>query len=366
MSLDEREVTALRAWVAAALDEQVVECGVLAEGLNLVVRLATTDDEYVLRRPTDLRATPGFVDTQTEHAVLKRLVSTDVPAPRPVAHCRDEPILGAPFVVTTRLDGSVVPLGSRLPPRYRHPAARERLVGELVDTLATLHTTPTEPFDVCETRSLSDQLVADRERIERAATDVSASFTDLAALGDRLLERAPETTRPVLVHGDYRPGNVLFVDANGTDPTDATEAVPRVAGVLDWETPTLGDPRGELGYVLLRWHDPRDPTPALDGLQTHTGESVPEPLERAAETGLAPFTAVDGCPGRRAVIDRYETRTGRSFDCPAFALAHGAFTLAAVWTTLHSRAGGGATGRLPWIDYLRRTGELALDGRLAV
>ena len=366
MSLDEREVTALQAWVAAELDERVAECEVLAAGLNLVVRLVTTNGEYVLRRPTELRATPGFVDTQTEYAVLERLVSTDVPAPRPVAHCRDESILGAPFVVTTRLDGNVVPLGSRLPPRYRHPAARERFVHELVDTLATLHTTPTEPFGVCERRSLSDQLVADRERIERAADDVSVSFTDLAALGDRLLERAPETTQPVLVHGDYRPGNVLFVDANGTDPTDATVAVPRVAGVLDWETPTLGDPRGELGYVLLRWHDPRDPTPALDGLQTHPGEPVPDALERAAETGLAPFTAADGCPGRRAVIDRYETRTGRSFDCPAFALAHGAFTLAAVWTTLHSRGGGGATGRLPWIDYLRQTGELALDGRLAV
>jgi aminoglycoside phosphotransferase (APT) family kinase protein len=47
----------------------------------------------------------------------------------------------------------------------------------------------------------------------------------------------------VIVHGDYRMGNVLI------HPTQ-----PRIAAVLDWELSTLGHPLADLGYVCMDYH----------------------------------------------------------------------------------------------------------------
>jgi aminoglycoside phosphotransferase (APT) family kinase protein len=70
---------------------------------------------------------------------------------------------------------------------------------------------------------------------------------DLAA---RWLEaRAPEPSRRVLVHGDYRVGNLIF-DARG------------VRAILDWELTHLGDPIEDLGWLCVRaWRFGNDALP---------------------------------------------------------------------------------------------------------
>lgn len=363
MSLTDSETAALERWVSSNCGEQVTTCAVIADGLNLVVGVTTDEgSRYVVRRPNELRDTPMFVDVETEYRTLERLVARDVPVPRPVGRCTDDSVLGAPFLLTTRLEGEEIPLGSRLPQRYRHPRARERLGHELIDTLATIHTLPTDPFEaVCETHTLAEQVAADRARVERAADRVPASFTELLRVGDWLAENVPETDHRVLVHGDYRPGNTLFVDASDRTETDAH--LPSLSGVLDWETPSLGSPLTEIGYLLLRWRDDGDTTPSLDAVRTHqSGANVPVELRRADDAGLAPFTSAPGSPTRRQLLARYERHTGQTVSRLRFGIAHAAFTLAAVWTTLHADAGGGDTGRLPWIDYLRQMAELAIDG----
>lgn len=369
VSLTASERAALEQWVASNCGEQVTACAVIADGLNLVVGVETDGGtEYVVRRPNELRDTPMFVDVETEYRTLSRLVSRGVPVPRPVERCPDDSVLGAPFLLTTRLDGEEIPLGSRLPRRYQHPRARERIGHELIDTLAAIHTLPPDPFEeVCETHTVADQVAADRSRVERAADSVPASFTNLLRVGDRLAEHVPETDHRVLVHGDYRPGNTLFVDAS--DETRRAEAdtqpLPSLSGVLDWETPLVGSPLTEIGYLLLRWRDDGDTTPSLDAVRTHeSSDGVPVDLRRADDAGLAPFTSAPGSPTRRQLLARYERHTGRTVSHLEFGIAHAAFTLAAVWTTLHAHAGGGDTGRLPWIDYLRQVAELAIDGEL--
>jgi len=367
VSLTASETAALEQWVSSNCGERVTNCAVIADGLNLVVGVTTDEgSRYVVRRPNELRDTPMFVDVETEYRTLNWLAARGVPVPRPVGRCLDDSVLGAPFLLATRLEGEEVPLGSRLPQRYQHPRARERLGHELIDTLATIHTLPTDPFEaVCETHTLAEQVAADRARVERVADSVPASFTDLLRVGDWLAENVPETDQRVLVHGDYRPGNTLFVDApNEARPAGGdTQPLPALSGVLDWETPFVGSPLTEIGYLLLRWRDDGDPTPALDTVRTHeSSEGVPTDLRRADDAGLAPFTSAPGSPTRHQLLARYERHTGRTVSHLTFGIAHAAFTLAAVWCTLHANAGGGATGRLPWIDYLRQVAELAIDG----
>jgi Predicted aminoglycoside phosphotransferase len=238
--LTDAETTALEHWVSSNCREQVTTCEVIADGVNLVVAVTTADgSRYVVRSPNILRDTPMFVDVETEYRTLDRLVTRDVPAPRPVGRCTDDSVLGAPFVLMTRLEGGEVPLGSRLPQRYQHPRARERLGHELIDTLAGIHTVPTDPFEtVCETHTLAEQLAADRSRVERAADSVPASFTELQCVGDWLAENVPETDHRVLVHGDYRPGNTLFVDASDESSRTGDRCT---AGAVSVGCPRLGD-----------------------------------------------------------------------------------------------------------------------------
>lgn len=53
-----------------------------------------------------------------------------------------------------------------------------------------------------------------------------------------LAEDVPDDLPPVLVHGDFRLGNVLFAGARAT-------------AVVDWEIWSTGDPRTDLGWFLL-------------------------------------------------------------------------------------------------------------------
>lgn len=387
-SLDADERVALRRWLAAALPEPVDSLSVLADGLNLVVAVSTTSesDAYVVRRPNDLRETELFVDTTTEYAVLERLADGPVPVPEPVAHCEDPSLLGAPFVVTEHCDGAVVPLGSRLPKRYRTPAARERLTWETVDTLARLHGVPVDPFrDVCERHTPREQVAADVRRVERVDDTVAADFADLLAVGDWLREHAPTDGPTRLVHGDFRPGNLLYADDpdhaarnESRDPVTGTQSdgeetttdrpLPRVGAVLDWETPMLGDPRVEVGYLLLRWRDADDATPSLDGFAERYDETTVADLREDNAVGMAPFTSAPGTPSRRAVLDRYERATGIAVDDPEYFLAHAAFTLAAVWADLHRRsvAAGADSDHHAHADYLRAVAETVIDGRVEV
>ena len=58
-----------------------------------------------------------------------------------------------------------------------------------------------------------------------------------------LPENIPEQKKTVIVHGDFRLGNMLI------HPTE-----PRIAAVLDWELSTLGDGLADLGYICQDYH----------------------------------------------------------------------------------------------------------------
>lgn len=362
--LDDRpdvDVAALHAALARELGVDVTDVSVLADGLNLLLTVSTAEaaDVLVLRAPRKLRDASYMTDLRSEYAVLETLWESPVPVPKPVFLCEDESILDAPFVVMTHVDGEVVPLGSDLPERFRSPPARERFAHEVVDGLAAIHDVdPDAVADAVDRVDLDEHVRRSRTRLDAALDATDLAVPALERVGDWLREYAPADHEHALVHGDYRPGNVLF--APGDEP--------RVAAVLDWETAMVGDPLTELGYLLLRWRDRGDPTPDVDAIATRYPEATDAlaHLERANDHGFAPYTSRPGSPTRSDLVARYEAATGREFAAPQFYVALAAFDLATVWTDLHRHAveAGADSDWPPHVAHLAAVAELVVDGDL--
>ena len=70
-----------------------------------------------------------------------------------------------------------------------------------------------------------------------------------------LPENLGNDNEAAIVHGDYRPGNVIAADETLT-----------VKALLDWELCTLGHPLADLGYVCALYHADVLPTGKLKGL----------------------------------------------------------------------------------------------------
>lgn len=350
----------LESFLTEALDTAVVRTEVLDDGLNLIIAISTEteEDAYILRRPNKLRHTALFNDLEREYRVLERLEDTAVPAPKPVLFCDDASIIGDSFFLTTYLDGETVPLGADLPKRFRNPTSRARTAELLVDALAGIHSVNVGPFeDVCEHHTPREQVDHAIDRLDVSTSVTGDELSLLREIGDWLHRNAPTDPGMSLVHGDFRPSNVLF---GGTDR-------PVITGVLDWETAMLGDPLTELGYLLLRWRDAGDPTPSIDELDDrYSNEDVVRDLRETNEYGLAPFTARPGSPTRRALVKRYENQTGRSFENERFYRAHAAFMLATVWEDLHRYQieAGLDSNRGPYVEYMALFARSIIEGEL--
>jgi aminoglycoside phosphotransferase (APT) family kinase protein len=353
MSDSEVDIEELRAELSDVLDEDVVDLDVLHDGLNLSVGIDTASEAnaYVLRRPNKFRDSDGFLEIQQEFRVLENLRHTPVPAPDPVALVDDSSAIDGPLLITTYVEGAPVHLGSSLPDRFQQPAARQRFGETLVETLADLHTVDTEPFnDVCEHNSLREQVSDVIDRMEAATQSTGHEPPAAGDVAEWLRESVPADSRTAVCHGDFRPGNILFVGADK----------PQVGGVIDWETTWLGDPRTELGYLLLRWRDEQDPTPPVDRIAArHPDANVSDALTGDTPPGVAPYSTRPGSPTRQELVARYEAETGIGFTHDRFYRTLAAFDLAAIWEDIYREQGDSASAGQwePKIEYLLRTAE---------
>jgi aminoglycoside phosphotransferase (APT) family kinase protein len=175
-------------------------------------------------------------DRKVETEVLAAMAATNVPVPNLRWVDLDGRWLGRPAIVMDVVpgvcDGFV--LNGALPLDQRADIAR-RMYDHLahihqVDWRALgLHTVLADPGERAADAALDDW--------ERQLREVQRDpEPELAYVIAWLRAHAPASARTVLLHGDFKPGNVLL---DGDD----------VSAVLDWETAHLGDPHEDLGWV---------------------------------------------------------------------------------------------------------------------
>lgn len=190
------------------------------------------------RRPLILR-TGAPDDMHAGMELEARAQAAAAAAGAPVPHvliAEDSPAaLGNPFLICEEITGeTIVRRIQRQLDAAGGQAARVELLRQCAQALAAIHRAdPRIPGLVDE-----DPLTQWRERLD-AMGDTTATFEWAFRWLELNRPRRTEPSADVLVHGDYRMGN-LIVDSS------------RLAAVLDWELVHRGDPYDDLAWFCIR------------------------------------------------------------------------------------------------------------------
>jgi aminoglycoside phosphotransferase (APT) family kinase protein len=300
------DLAALHAYFAAARPGAVrgpLHARVLAGGKsNLTYDVTDGHSHWVVRRPPLGHVLATAHDMAREYRVISALAGTEVPVPATYLLCEDPDVIGAPFFVMEKVEGTPYRTTAQL---EKLGAQRTRVITtRMVDTLALLHAVDPsavgladfgrpQGFLARQVRRWKQQLDASRSRDLPGADELHAA----------LAASVPPESDVTIVHGDFRLDNLLV---DGDD---------RITAVLDWEMATLGDPLTDVALLL-----------AYQGLgRLDTGYAV-------ADASSAP-----GFPGAEEIVDAYSDRSGRDLSHLGFYLGLAYFKIAVILEGIHYR-----------------------------
>lgn len=210
----------LRVWPLAG--------GVSAQVTALEIRLpGGRRDRLVVRQygAANLAADPHAAAGEAE--LLGVLRAAGLPVPRPRHADESGRILPGPYLVVDFVDGEAL----RGPPADPGDAARQ-----LAAVLAAIHRVPRPPAGLRFLRDKSEMFTA-RLGAHPAALDETLAEGRIRAALARAWPPARHN-EPVLLHGDFWPGNTLWRDG-------------ALAAVIDWEDAGYGDPLADLANGRL-------------------------------------------------------------------------------------------------------------------
>jgi aminoglycoside phosphotransferase (APT) family kinase protein len=192
----------------------------------------------VLRRKPPGHLLPSAHAIEREYQVMRALEGSGVPVPRTYLLCEDASVIGTPFFIMAYVDGHPM-TDAALPDRT--PEDRRAIYRSMIEVLARLHTVDWRASGL-ENFGKPGNYVA--RQVHRWTAQYRASETERIDAMERLIAWLPAHVPPdetaAIVHGDYRPGNLLL------HPTE-----PRVAAVVDWELSTIGHPLVDLAHHVL-------------------------------------------------------------------------------------------------------------------
>ena len=181
-------------------------------------------------------------DLPRQFTILKALEGTAVRAPRALWLEDTGEVLGRPFLVMERVDGTVYEMEA---PAEVADETVVRMCESLTEQIAAIHS-----IDLAATglrglddgaRHLQRELArwsAEMRRVQRGPLPALQRLH--AELQASMPKPCPHIT---LVHGDAKPGNFSFTGGD-------------VSAVFDWEMTTVGDPLTDIGWLELLWMQP--------------------------------------------------------------------------------------------------------------
>jgi aminoglycoside phosphotransferase (APT) family kinase protein len=298
-------------WYAANLSglTPVESIELLAGGLsNLTYRVVHRDgSSTVLRRPPLTAVLATAHDMGREYRIITALATSGVAVPVTFGYCEDASVIGAPFYVMEFVEGVVMETEERA--AQFEPALRRVAAHAYADELAALHRVDPGAVGLGDL-SRPDHYV--ERQLKRWAGQLERMrlrpTPDLDRVHAELSAAVPEQREVGIVHGDYRLANCMI----GRDGA--------MKAILDWELCTLGEPRADVGFMIVNW---------------------PQTPRQALATPATP-SLLDGFPTAAEMAERYESALGRPVEDLAYFVAFSYWRLACIVVGVHSRAVQGA------------------------
>ncbi|WP_018161589.1 phosphotransferase family protein [Smaragdicoccus niigatensis] len=316
-------------------DGPIVEVEPLKGGTqNLMYRFRRGGEAYVFRRPPmHLRAKSNEV-LRREMRVLGALESTPVPAPRLIAGCADDSILGgAVFYLMEPIDGfnpaTMLPALHAGDPAIRHQMGLNAATGiaalGAVDYEAAGLTDFGKPDGFLERQV--GRWMSELESYNALDGYAGPQIPGLEKVAAWLEANRPADWQPGIMHGDCHLANLMFAYDG-----------PALAAIVDWEMCTIGDPLLDLGWLLATW-------PGSDAIGVLAGS----------------ISLAGGLPSPAELVAHYAEHSDRDLSAIDWYAVLACFKLGIVLEGTHARACAGkapvATG-----DFLHSL-ALGLFGR---
>jgi len=215
---------------------------------NPTYLVETANARYVLRRKPPGKLLKSAHMIEREFRVLRALEGSGYPAPRALALCEDEGVIGTAFYVMAHVAGRIF-WDPALPELAR--ADRAPIYDAMNAALSELHAIDAGEAGLSDYGRPGSYFA---RQLERWSGQYRASETARIADMDRLIAwlkaNVPaDDGRVALVHGDWRIDNMIF-----------DQSSPKLLAVLDWELSTLGHPFADLAYQCMQWRLPHEGT----------------------------------------------------------------------------------------------------------
>lgn len=211
-------------------------------------------DGQIVTLPLILRSDPqegpqAVMDRSLEFRVIEAAYLEGVLVPKP--YFLGDQSLGVPFFIMERIEGETIP--RRLFRDREYEQARQVMTAQLGERLARIHRVPVEQYHLqglpapqAGRSPAEEEINRYEEMYQTMAREPHPAF-ELAFRW--LRQHVPPRQERVLVHGDYRMGNVMFGPAG-------------LCAILDWELAHVGDPLEDLGWMCVRsWRFGNDHLP---------------------------------------------------------------------------------------------------------
>mmetsp|Transcript_87120 Transcript_87120/g.154180 ORF Transcript_87120/g.154180 Transcript_87120/m.154180 type:complete len:380 (+) Transcript_87120:45-1184(+) len=208
--------------------------------------------KYVLRKQPPGRIIKGAHAVDREFRVIKAVGEAGYQVPSAHLLCENTDIIGTSFYVMSFMKGQIPDNGLlTLPKEHRKPVMRS-----IVQSLAKLHSYDPKKLGLTEGEKPFGKIGGFYKR--QISTMSRTSEAQVKGAGGKVppLERMPELLqlfeanmpedRSCIIHGDWKPDNVILTDVDGQ--------VPEVMAVVDWELSTIGHPMSDLANLCLPYH----------------------------------------------------------------------------------------------------------------
>ena len=307
---DRFDVAKMHTWLRPFINEdQLPEVMQFRSGAsNLTYLLSYSERDLVLRKPPVGTKAASAHDMKREYLIQSRLQSVYPLVPKMIALCDDQSIMGSDFYVMERVEGEIF---RRDIPEAITAADISVMADSLINGLVQLHAVDSSILKELNRGAgyVQRQVEGWSKRYRNALTDDVPAAEKLMAW---LAANQPDDVDSCIIHGDWRIDNVVFDLANA-----------RIAGVLDWELATVGDPLMDLGSALAYWVD-RDDETAFASLRRQPSH-------------------LPGMPTREEFLQRYLQLSGRKCADFTFYEVFGLFRLAVIIQQIWARFRAGQT-----------------------